>query len=235
MKKLFKSVLIAVLLLTIILFYGGFHVHAYGAESQNSTTILKDFLMKTQFADDNKDYDSFFQMWSGKTFEDLYLKINGNTESKWNDMTLYEKACYGLLVTYPKMFILGDNNTDNATDYNTLISKLDSYAKEPLSNLKRGDEFYNAITKVWNWHWQNWYNQRRFINLFENTKIIRISKIRPAPSSTTNYCRDLSLNNSSFLAGLIGNYSLTILIILIFGIVLISLKIKHKKKKEDNI
>ncbi len=205
-------------------------LNAVPDSSKQGKSVLNDFLNKTQYAYNDNSYAAFFDMWSGKTFETLFLKIDGNTEDGWDGLSSYEKACYGLLVTYPKSLLTSDNSSISAPDENTFLGKLDLYSKQQLTQLKRGNEFYSAVRNVWEWHWQNWKEHKTFINLYEGVKIKKVHNLKPA-SSTPNLKDSLLLNHGSFFTNLIGKYFFTIAVILIFGITLLVIKHKNKNKK----
>lgn len=205
--------------------------------------VLNDFFQKVDFIKDDSSYNNFINNWASATYKEQFIAIKGNSEDKWNSMSKYEQACYSVLVTYPRMLILGVNSNVYAKDKDTFLKNLE-VAKNPLLKLKNGDIVYNSIVEVWEWHWNNWTTSRVFKDPYEGTSYSRINADNGDNNNVgladntkddgKNLTKELS-SKDNFL-NIIKEHILSILILLVVGIVLgITIYKNRKKNIDDNI
>ena len=204
--------------------------------ASGASDIIKEFYQKTSFIAKDKDYKTFLGNWAGATYKTLYMSEKGNTEESWNALTLYDRACYSLLYTYPKSCILGGNNSIYAKDRATFIKNLE-LAKQGMTGLKDNDIVYKALVDAWDWHWTNWEGKYVFVNPFEGVEFglndlqEGTYAIDPGNSDTittsVNTRKELA-SPRNFLSILKQNF-VTLFILIAVGIYLMILTYKSRK------
>ncbi len=212
-------------------------------ESENIKDIEADKLFKTfqekiSFIENNDDYKEFIMVMSGVTYKNLFLEIEGNTEEKWDAMSKYQQACYSLMVTEPQSFILGINSNTYAKDNKTFISNLD-LQKNMLNIISNGDQVYEALVEVWNWHWNNWETERTFINIYneideDTLKSIFEDKVQNSESNYEDNNIRSELTSKETFIQLFKDNIITLIILIGVGIALYVVYTKNKKNNYDD-
>lgn len=207
--------------------------------------MIKTFVDRTQFIENDKAYANFIGNWAGAVYEKLFLAVDGNTQEQWTAMTKYERACYSLLFLYPKSVILNANSSYNSADKMEFLKNLD-VAKMPLQNIKKGDEVYQVLLEAWEWHWANWVNDGRFINPYENITYDK-SNIEPDKDGIDIVAenqekekeldaaeiRDKLSSPQNFMQ-IIKDHIFSILLLIGAGITVAIVAYRNKKKNYDN-
>lgn len=233
----------AFLLLLVTLF--SFCFNAFATSKSDTTTtsgtdIVNTFIAKTSFIEKSSEYTIFIGGWAGAAYKEQYLDIKGNTEAMWYNMTPYQRACYSLLCLYPQSIIQGENQSVYAKDHDTWIENLD-VVKTSLDNLPRGDEVYNAVVTVWEWHWHNWESKPTFINPFASHTILDSSKSESKDSpnddmdtlDSQEIANRKQLSSPSTLLDILKENIISVILIVGLGTALLVIFYKKKKKNSD--
>ncbi|GHU55669.1 hypothetical protein AGMMS49975_17810 [Clostridia bacterium] len=128
--------------------------------------MLADFVARTKFAESDPAYEQpIWKLYSGivdASYNDEDIDIPSEV---YETLTKYDKARYFLVHTRVTWYIMGESKSPNHASF---IGQL-QYPQNLMKNLEGGDEFYNAMLDVWEWHWKNMQEKHTYTSIFPYT------------------------------------------------------------------